>query len=114
MHNNKLNELQIQQPNFRFIYNVIFNFSLYNLSKKEKFLLSIGIDFCHPCFKPIFSQFFLPFGQLSQCIKTVRDSSSFYTFRKLCSTVVYKSFHSLLNPNLYPFLKTKDLLTLKT
>ncbi len=85
VHNNNLNKLQIQQPNFRFIDNVIFNFSSFNLSKKEKFILSFGLSFCLPCFKPNFSQFFLPFEQLAQCIKPLRDSSSFYMFRKLCS-----------------------------
>ncbi len=73
VHNNKLNRLLIQQPNFRFIDNVIFNFSSYNLSKKEKILLSLGLDFCLPCFKPNFSQFFLPFEQLAQCIKPLKD-----------------------------------------
>ncbi len=97
---NKLNKLQIQQPNFRFIDNVIFNFSSYNLYKKEKVLLSLD-GFLSSNLKPCFSQFFLPFEQFAQCTKPLRGSSSFKLFVNcvlLCIQKLLFSFKSKLLP----------------
>ncbi len=93
---------------------ILFLISLHTISKKEKFLFTSVLYFCLPCLEPNFSQFFLPFEQLAQCIKPLWNSSSFYTFHKLCFAVAYKGFHSLSNPNWYPLLKLDNLLILKT
>ena len=38
----------------------VFSFSKYVLSREEAFLLSFGLDFCLPKYKPCYSRFFLP------------------------------------------------------
>ena len=60
-HRRKLLKLGLQKPRLIAPNNVIFNFSSYKLSKKEKFLLAFCLDFCLPNFKPNFAKFFLPF-----------------------------------------------------
>ena len=40
---------------------VVFNYSTYVLSARENFLLSFGLDFSLPVFKPSFVKYFLPF-----------------------------------------------------
>ena len=61
VHDRKLLKLGIHQPKFITPKDVIFNYSNYQLSSKEEFLLSLGLDFCLPNFKPDFVKFFLPF-----------------------------------------------------
>ena len=39
----------------------IFNYLTYVFSAREKFLLSIGLDFSLPVYKPSFVKYFLPF-----------------------------------------------------
>ena len=59
VHERKLLNLGIHQPKFTSPNDFIFNYSSYSLSKKEQFLLGLGLDFCLPNFKPKFANFFL-------------------------------------------------------
>jgi hypothetical protein len=113
IHNNKLSKVNIIPPSFDFVNNVIFNHSSYALSKKESFLLSLGLDFSLPCYKPSFVDFFLPFEQLAQSIKPLRDHTVFQNFRKHCTAFAHKSFSSSQHINWYPFIKPCDFALLK-
>ena len=58
IHERKLLKLGIHQPKFISPKDVIFNYSHYALSKREEFLLSLGLHFCLPNFKPKFASLF--------------------------------------------------------
>jgi hypothetical protein len=114
VHKNKLSKLNIQLPNFDRANNVIFNYSSYVLTKKESFLLSLGLDFGLPCYKPNFVNFFLPFEQLAQALKPLNNHNVFSNFRKQCTALAHNYFsRSQRSSNWYPFFKPCDLNTLK-
>ena len=52
VHQRKMHNLGISVPNFLNPKKVVFNYSDYQLSEREEFLLSLGLDFCLPNFKP--------------------------------------------------------------
>jgi hypothetical protein len=113
VHNNKLRKVRVQPPNFDFIQNVIFNHSSVKLTKKESFLLSLGLDFSLPFFKPSFTQFFLPFEQLAQAVKPLSELNNFKNFRRNCTAFAHKSYANSQQSNQFPFLKYSDLNVLK-
>ena len=69
IHDRKLLKLGIHKPKFICPKDVIFNFSDYVLSKREEFLLSLGIDFCLPNFKPSYTNFFLSFEMFFDTVR---------------------------------------------
>ena len=116
-HNKKLYKLGI---NFKCNSNfcpddIIFNLSDYNLTKKEKAILALGLDFKLPCFKPSFTQMFLPFEKLCKYLKYT--STNNVNFEKCCfalKTLVHNAYSSLKKTNTwFPFFKKSDLLLLK-
>ena len=113
VHNRKLIKLGVNKPNFKFMDQVIFNYSSVSLSKKEKFLLSLGLDFCLPTAKPKFVTFFLSFEKLAHILSRYGINDNFNSFRKECSYLAHKVFTSHWGHNWFPFLKKEDIFTLK-
>ena len=91
-HHRKLLAFGISQPDFKFVDQAIFNYSSYELSKKEKFLLSLGLDFCLPCSKPSFVKYFSSFEKLARTILPLSNNESFSSFRRETSHLAYKTF----------------------
>ncbi len=113
IHNQKFNKLGVSVPKFSFNNNVIFNHSSYHLSNRENFLLSLGLDFSLPCFKPKFVDYFLPFEKLATVIKPICNPDTFIKFRKDCSNLAYSTFTRPKQNIWYPFLKQPDINILK-
>jgi hypothetical protein len=113
VHNKKFQNLGVSLPTFNFENNVIFNVSSYSLSNREKFLLSLGLDFGLPSFKPNFVKFFLPFEKLAYSIKPLLNTETFNRFRRECSFFAYNTFTRPKENSWYPFLKQSDVEILK-
>ena len=71
VHVRKLQHLGIQIPKFLNAKTTVFNYSNYVLSKRE-FLLSLGLDFCLPNFKPNFSNFYCPLEVLFTRLRSLQ------------------------------------------
>ena len=114
VHSSKLKKLGILNPKFITPDQVIFNLSSYTLTDREKMLLSLGLDFKLPFFKPNFIQFYLPMEKLARFIKFSNDdSNTFLNFRKALQSLAQTTFNSLSKLTAYPFLKYEDLTILK-
>ena len=113
IHQNKLSKFGVSQPDFKFIDQVVHNYSSYTLSKKEKFLLSLGLDFCLPTTRPKYVDFFLAFEKLANTLSFFSDHNAFTSFRKECSHLAYKTYTSHWDKNWFPFLNKKDIDILK-
>ncbi len=113
IHNRKYINLRICSPSFQPNNNAIFNHSSYELSIREKFLLSFGLDFCLPCFKPKFTEYFLSFEKLATLLKPLCNNDTFIKFRKDCSNLAYSTYTRPKQNTWYPFLKQIDINILK-
>ena len=113
IHEQKLLKLGLQQPKFVSPKDVIFNYSNYTLSKKEEFLLSLGLDFCLPNFKPSFSKFFLPFELFFNRLSHLPSHIDLETARQSIQSIAHKAFSSYKVNNWFPFLKKQDFDILK-
>ena len=73
---------------------VIFNLSRYELSEREKFLLSFGLDFCLPITKLKFKRYFLSFESLVNRLKqqTILPGKDFAFMVKQIQSIAYKFF----------------------
>ena len=117
IHNKKLYKLGINFKSSSSINpdDIIFNFSDYALTKREKAMLSLGLDFKLPCFRPNFTQMFLPFEKLCKYLKYSTNNSD--TFEGCCialRNLVHGTYLSSKNKNTwFPFFKKSDLLILK-
>ena len=94
-HQRKLLRLGIQQPKFVSPADVIFNFSDYKLSKKEKFLLSLGLDFCLPNYKPNFASFFLPFELFFNNLRNLPNHLNLEKALNVIQEVAHKTYSSI-------------------
>ena len=113
IHNNKLLKLGISQPDFKFVDRVVFNHSSYTLSKKEKFLLSLGMDFCLPFVKPKFINYFAAFEKLANVLSSFSNNENFSAFRRDCSHLAYKTFTGHWSKNWLPFINKGDIESLR-
>ena len=113
IHERKLHKLGISQPKFLSPKDVIFNYSDYRLSKREEFLLSLGMDFCLPNFKPSFSRFFLPFEIFFDKIRKLPSHINVESTQQFIQRTAHKAFSSYKTPNWFPFFKREDFLILK-
>ena len=113
IHERKLLILGIQQPKFVSPDDVIFNYSNYQLSTKEKFLLSLGLDFCLPNFKPSFTKFFLPFEIFFNNIRNLPSHVNIQKAQLTIQNIAQKAFSSFKTNNWFPFFKKDDFLILK-
>ena len=98
---------------FKFLDQTISNFSSYQLSNKEKFLLSLGLDFCLPCSRPSYTRFFLAFEKLARSLSSFSVGSSFTSFRRKASHLSHKTFTDRWGSNWLPFINKGDLDLLK-
>ena len=116
IHDKKLRKLGISRPEFLNPDNVVFNFSSHILSAQEKFLLSLGLKFCLPCFKPNFKQFFLPFELLVRRFKKFSQvqEQQFEETRKAIQGFSHTFFNEYNKGNFWtPFFRRADLDVLK-
>jgi hypothetical protein len=114
-HNSKLRKLGLDQPKFLTPDDVIFNYSNHILTDKEKHLLTLGLDFKLPIFKPNFVQLFLPFEKFARSIQySNSDKSIFPIFRKCLQGLIYKTFTASHTETWFPFFKKEDLNILKS
>ena len=112
-HAKKLSNLGILLPKFHNQLNTVFNYSQYVLSKREEFLLSFGLDFCLPNFKPNFCQFFLPIEVLFQRIKRLELCRNLSQLQNELMVIAHNTF-SNLKTNWGPFFNKCDLQLLKS
>ena len=116
VHSKKLNNLGISPYRFMDPHDVIFNFSNYKLSDKEKSLLALGLDFKLPCYKPNFVQFFMPLEKLTRILKKFSpDVKQFEHFQLQLKNLSYSTWSSIVktNNNWYPFFTKEDFNTIK-
>ena len=113
VHKRKLLKLGLQQPNFLSPKDVIFNFSDYKLSKKEEFLLALGLDFCLPNYKPNYARFFLSFELLFNNIRSLPSHSNIEQARKTIQDIAHRTYSSIKRTTWFPFFKLSDFKILK-
>ena len=104
--------LGITVPKFLDSNKVVFNYSDYKLSGREEFLLSLGLDFCLPNFKPSFSQFFLSFELLFSRLRKLSILPDLKNFQGELQQFAQKSFLNLKSGWL-PFFRKDDYNLLK-
>ena len=92
---------------------VIFNFSDYNLSKKEEFLLSLGLDFCLPNYRPSFAKFFLPFELFFNSLQHLPSHLSIETAQQSIQNIAHKAYSACKKTSWFPFFKYSDYQILK-
>ena len=112
VHERKLLKLGIHQPKFVSPKDVIFNFSDHQLSPKEEFLLSLGLDFCLPNYKPNFAKFFLPFELFYNYIRSLPHHNDLEKTQQFLHNVAHKAY-SNNSSNWFPFFKQADFDILK-
>ena len=112
VHERKLLNLGITVPHFLDPKKVVFNFSDYQLSEREEFLLSLGLDFCLPNFKPSYSHFFLSFEMLFHRLRKLDILSDLKNFQGELQQFAQKSYMKLKS-NWLPFFRKKDYDILK-
>ena len=115
VHKRKLLKLGISQPKFISPRDIVKNYILSNyiLSQQEEFLLSLGLDFCLPNFKPNYCQFFLPFERFFHHIRSLPAHINLEKAQQSIQNIAYKVFSSLKGPNWFPFFNRDDFLLLK-
>lgn len=94
-HEKKLGKLNLTSPKFLNPDAIIFNFSDYVLSQREKFLLSLGLNFNLPFFKKSFTDFYLPLEKLASDCKHLPGSSAFNSFINKLSFLARDTFNKL-------------------
>ena len=112
IHDRKLLKLGIQQPKFMCPKDVIFNYSSYMLSKREEFLLSLGIDFCLPNFKPSYTKFFLAFESFFNTVRYLPSHINLESARQVIQSIAHKTYASC-KTSWFPFFKKEDFQILK-
>ena len=112
VHERKLLKLGINQPKFVSPKDVIFNYSDHELSPKEEFLLSLGLDFCLPNFLPKFTRFFLPFEVFFNNIRSLPFHFNLGKTQQIIQNIAHK-FYSSNKVNWFPFFKQDDYNILK-
>lgn len=114
VHQRKLRKLGIHQPNFNNPNDVIFNYSNHTLTNKERFLLSLGLNFSIPFFHPNFPKFFLPFERLAHSLKNFSTADKFPAVCNIIRTTAHKHFQQKRKQNSWlPFFNLQDLNILK-
>ena len=112
-HGRKLNYLGISPYKFMTPNDVIFNFSDYKLTDKEKALLALGLDFKLPCFRPNFVQFFLSMEKLARSLKSLTqvNADNFEQCQLSLKNLSYSTWTSITSSskNWFPFFKKEDL-----
>ena len=108
IHQRKLLNLGITIPKFHNNNNVIFNFSDHQLTNREELLLSFGLDFCLPCFKPSYCQFFGALESVFSRLISLKLPLNTEEFRSHLHVLAHKTFNNLTT-SWTPFFKKQDL-----
>ena len=96
---------------------VIFNYSSYSLSVRERFLLSFGLDFGLPVYKPSFYRYFLQFELLLQNIKSFSTNAgrNFSTLANQIKGIACSTYYGFKPHKVFsPIFKRSDIQVLKT
>ena len=108
----KLERLGIQIPKFLDSKSTVFKYSNHALSKREEFLLSLGLDFCLPNFKPSFRSFYLPLELLFARLRSLQLPSDLPSLQRDIHNLAQKTF-SKLTSHWLPFFRKDDYQLLK-
>ena len=111
-HERKLGNLGIFAPAFARDGKTVYNFSHYVLSKKEEFLLSLGLDFCLPNYKPSYCKFFLPLESLFVRLRNLKLCNNLSNLQKQLSELSHTTFRKL-KTHWAPFFTKEDFELLK-
>ena len=111
-HERKLRNLGIFTPTFSREGKTVFNFSHYMLSKREEFLLSLGLDFGLPNFKPNYCKFFLPLESLFVRLKNLKLCSNLSKLQNQLAELSHTTFRKL-KTHWAPFFTKEDFELLK-
>lgn len=109
IHERKLSRLSIQSPRSCKFDDVVTNLSSFRLDDRLKFLLSLGLEFGIPCFKPNFNSYFLAFERLILSLKNIPVYK--VSFDKVISSVkllAHRSFYSKFRCVAHPFFVKSD------
>ena len=110
-HERKLDKLGISIPKFN-DNKTVFNFSSYSLSKREEFLLSLGLDFGLPCYKPNYTNFYSSLEMLFSRLKNLNLNIDVTNLRNQLQVLAQTTYNSLTT-HWTPFFSKKDLGILK-
>ena len=111
-HKRKLNRMGIIIPNFKNNNKTVFNLSSYNLSKREEFLLSLGLDFGLPCFKPSYNQFYGSLESLFSRLNNLHLNTDMVDLRTQLQALAQRTYNGLTT-RWTPFFTRKDFDILK-
>ena len=112
-HEKKLSKLGIGIPNFSNDNKTVFNLSDYLLTKREEFLLSLGLDFGLPCFKPSYNQFYGSLESIFSRLLKLQLCNDVVNFRTQMQVLAQKTYNNL-KTGWAPFFSRKDLDILKS
>ena len=112
VHHRKLRRLGISIPCFNNENKTVFNFSKHVLSRREEFLLSFGLDFCLPNYKPSYSKFFLPLELLFHKLRNLPFSTDLSKLQYELSFLAQNTFRSLTK-QWTPFMNKDDFNIIK-
>ena len=107
VHWRKLRTQGISVPNFRRENKTLFNFSKYVLSSREEFLLSFGLDFCLPNYKPSYCKFFLPLELLFHNLRKLPFNTDLSGLQFELSNLAHNAYRSMTK-EWTPFFKKSD------
>ena len=111
-HTNKLLRLGINKPKLPNGLTTVFNFSKYVLSEREDFLLSLGLDFCLPNYKPNLSSFYLPIELLFQRLRSLSLPCNFSDLQRDLQSLSQRTYNAL-RPRWLPFFRKDDYILMK-
>ena len=112
-HEKKLSKLGIGIPNFSNDNKTVFNLSDYLLTKREEFLLSLGLDFGLPCFKPSYNQFYGSLESIFSRLLKLQLCNDVVGLRTQMQVLAQKTYNNL-KTGWAPFFSRKDLDVLKS
>lgn len=108
IHERKLCKLGINIPKFQNDNKTVFNLSNYVLSKREEFLLSLGLDFGLPCYKPSYNQFYGSLESMFSRLLKLQLNTDSLALRTEMQALAQKTYNNL-NPHWAPYFSKKDL-----
>ena len=112
IHERKLTNLGINIPRFQNNNKTVFNLSNYELSKREEFLLSLGLDFGLPCFKPSYNHFYGSLESLFSRLVNLNLNADVISLRMHIQTLAQKTFNNL-STCWTPYFSKNDLNIIK-
>ena len=112
IHERKLARLGINIPNFNNNNKTVFNLSCYELSSREEFLLSLGLDFGLPCFKPSYNHFYGSLESLFSRLLNLKLNADVPSLRMHIQALAQKTY-SNLSTRWTPYFSKRDMEIIK-